>query len=337
MTEGEGPVGVGASFGSFGELLQGVLPDGDQHFLVTLPIASWSTATFQYSLCQSEVEVRPPHKRKSVQLARRLLDRFGASGGGFLEIVSDIPEGKGLASSSADLVATARAVGRALEHELDAIDFEALLREIEPSDGVMYPEVVAFYHREVRLRERLGVLPSMTIIAYDTGGQVDTISHNLHLRRFSEHEKREYQRLLKALGRAVRSGDLPAVGAVATRSALMYAGKQTRPEVGHVLRLCEAVGGLGVALAHSGTMLGILLRSDDTGLEAKVAYVRHASAATGGSFSVFRSLGVESVWIPDQLTHAPAEPKGSSPPAEVFDPHRVPLTADHHRGPGHAL
>src|SRR5690348_2801572 len=115
--------GSATAFGTFGELLQGALPDGTD-FLVTMPIARWSTARFLLEPSVSDVHVRPAHKTKSRRLVEAMLGRYGVCGGGFLLLDSDLPEGKGLASSSADLVATARAVGEAIGIVLDPPEIE---------------------------------------------------------------------------------------------------------------------------------------------------------------------------------------------------------------------
>ncbi len=107
-----GASGISSAFGTFGELLQGVDEDGVD-FLVTLPISCWSTATFVTRPSSPGITVSPAYKHKAVALARAMLTSAGFTGGGRLVIGSAIPEGKGLASSSADLVATARAVGNA--------------------------------------------------------------------------------------------------------------------------------------------------------------------------------------------------------------------------------
>lgn len=55
---------------------------------------------------------------------------------------------------------------------------EDWLRPVEPTDGVMYPGVVVFEHRAVRLRAELGTLPPLTVVAVDEGGHLDTVAHN---------------------------------------------------------------------------------------------------------------------------------------------------------------
>src|SRR5690242_6583544 len=59
--------GHGQAFGTFGELLQGRLPGGDD-FLVTLPITLRSTAWFRLDPA-GPLRVSPSHKLKSLALA----------------------------------------------------------------------------------------------------------------------------------------------------------------------------------------------------------------------------------------------------------------------------
>lgn len=284
--------GTGRSFGTFGELLQGTVHSG-QHFMVTCPVAAWSTATFRYEPDATGVEVRPVHKWKAARVAMSALRLAGVRGGGHLTVHSELPEGKGLASSSADLVATARAVAAAVGTRFRAEDIESLMRGIEPSDGVMYDEIVDFDHRNVRVRERLGALPSMIIVAHDEGGQVDTVRYNGAARAHTDEERREYGRLLTTLGAAVRAGDLAEVGRVATRSAELNARLNPRRFLDDLRRLSGDIEALGVVCAHSGTVLGILIDHADPDAAAKTEAALAGCAALPGTTAVYRSLGHE--------------------------------------------
>ncbi len=311
--------GTGTAFGTFGELLQGVLPDGDRHFMVTFPVAGWSRAVFRHSPDREGLTVWPPHKRKAVRIAQLALAAAGRQGGGSLELSSELPEGKGMASSSADLVATVRAVGAAVGTTFGAADIESFLREIEPTDGVMYDQIVAYHHREAELREELGMLPPLVIVGHDEGGQVDTIAHNRDARRVGDAEKAEYAALLTELCEAVRNADLPAVGRVATRSAELNAVARSRRSLPALLRICAETGGLGVACAHSGTVLGILYAADDPELTVKVGTALTACAALPGTTTVHRSLGHGDVWSASSMevtvreTTAPAREASTEP------------------------
>jgi uncharacterized protein involved in propanediol utilization len=256
-------VGVGSAPGTFGELLQGVLDGLPADFLVTLPIVRGSHATFRFDRTATEILVNPSSRQKSARLAAHLLADHGVLGGGDLTIQSTLPDGKGLGSSSSDLVATARAVAMALGVSLSPTTIEELLRQIEPSDGLMYSGVVAFYHREVRLLAQLGAPPPLTVVGVDEGGEVDTISFNRLPKPYNEDERREYSRLLVAVRNAVRSGDVRTIGRVASRSAVLSQRMRARPLLREMLVMCRSVDGLGVVVAHSGTVMGILLDASD--------------------------------------------------------------------------
>jgi uncharacterized protein involved in propanediol utilization len=285
-------VGVGAAFGTFGELLQGVLYENDLDFMVTFPISRWTVATFRRTANGDPLLVTPPHKHKSRQLAEFIMRERNNGRGGILTLDSDLPEGKGFASSSADLVATARAIGDALGIRFEEATIESFLRRIEPSDGVMYAGVAAFYHREVRLREQLGFLPPLTIVAHDEGGEVDTVGFNQLPKPFSEADKREYGYLLETLSGAVRSGDLVTVGQVATRSTELNRKLRHRQDFDAMWRVCQEVDGLGLAVTHSGTALGILISDDDDDYAAKIRHALGACTALPGTASVVHSLSV---------------------------------------------
>lgn len=285
-----GATGVSTCFGTFGELLQGRLPESDRDFLVTLPIARWSTATFQQDIGKNGVEIRPGHKRKARLMAEMVIEAGGLRTGGVLTIESTLPEGKGMASSSADLVSTARAVANALDLELPAEAIERLLGRIEPTDGVLYNGIVAFDHRVVRLRTRLGSLPSMTIVGLDEEGTVDTIEFNRQAKPYSAADKREYLRLLNRMTAAVRDRDLREVGAIATRSAVLnqrFWPKRTLPSL---LEAATGIGALGVVNAHSGTILGILIDTTDPDYVAKTAAAVQACSALARNVSLYRTL-----------------------------------------------
>ncbi len=287
--------GTGTAFGTFGELLQGVLPEADGDFLVTLPVARWTMATFREGSASGAIEVWPPRKTKALRLARMIAASAprGPARGGVLTVSSVIPEGKGLASSSADLVATARAVGRALDVAMPPARIERLLARIEPTDGVLYPAIVAFHHRSVRLRSVLGSLPAMAVVGVDEGGAVDTVDFNRIPKPFTAADRRTYVDLLGRLTDAVRARDLAEVGRIATRSALMNQTLRHKHALDPMRAICREVGGLGVAVGHSGTTLGILLDATDPSYTRRVTAAARACAELAGAVAVYRTLSFD--------------------------------------------
>lgn len=270
VTEGAN-MGIGRCFGTFGELLQGVLPRNDREFLVTLPISRYSTATFEPSSGMGEVRVYPSHKEKSRRLAETLMRVLGRQPGGFLCIESELPAGKGCASSSADMVATARAVQSSLGVSISRSSLARMMSGIEPSDGVMYPGIVSFYHREGVLGKFLGHLPPLTIAGLDEGGQVDTVEFNRRPKPFGHERMTEYEELLRGIERAIARRDLQAVGEISTRSAVLNEELLPKEHLDLLLDMRRRHGALGVVAAHSGTHLGLLLEPGSGSLPAIIA------------------------------------------------------------------
>ncbi|MFE1594981.1 hypothetical protein [Nocardia sp. NPDC058705] len=279
-------IGVGRAFGSCGELLQGVT-EQDRHFLVTLPIRRGTVAVFEPS--DDGITVAPPGKSKAHRLASAMIARSSVLRGGRLTLHSELPEGKGLASSTADLVATARAIADAEGRTVPLVELEADLRAIEPSDGVMYPGTVAYFHREVRLLARLGTLPALTIVTGDEGGSVDTVEFNRAEPCFGPAEKREFGRLLGELGSAITHGDVATIGAVSTCSAVLSAATRDRPHLDETIRAARAIGAAGVVVAHSGTTTGILLADNDPHLREQVLAAQQICADFACSITVHHS------------------------------------------------
>lgn len=248
--------------GTFGELLQGQLPVGcvprDPHFLVTMPIALFARAHFMPIAGTQSVTVYPSHKVKAKRLAENLVIALEASGG-ILLLQSELPEGKGLASSSADLVAAARSIARCFKRRIRTSLIEKLMAEIEPSDGVMYPGVVAYQQRACRLLSFLGQMPPLAIVGIDEGGTVETVDYDQRRGEISASQRAEYYELLARARTAIPQGDTAAIGKIATASALLHQDRAPKKHLNSMLKASEATDALGVIVAHSGTMIGILL------------------------------------------------------------------------------
>ncbi|MBA4601853.1 GHMP family kinase ATP-binding protein [Thermoactinomyces mirandus] len=253
--------GIGQSFGTFGELLQGVLPDNDLDFLVSFPITRYSHVTFVPDPGRDSIEVIPSHKTKTRDLASKILSWYKLPTGGRITVNSMIPVGKGLASSSADLVACARAIDNCYNLGIREEDIQRFLAEIEPSDGVMYPGVTSFYHKAGQLRDFLGTLPHLTVVGIDEGGTIDTLSFNQRKKPFTLRDKLEYQRLLDEIVLAIHKKDYVRVGRISTRSAQLNQKLLVKRTLPKVLDICERIRALGVIVTHSGPCIGLLLSS----------------------------------------------------------------------------
>jgi len=252
-------LGVGSATGKFGELLQGKLPGENTHFLITLPITNISIAKFQYGDINTGSKITPHDKVKSALLAQKIMSYFKLSSDWNLSIYSQIPVGKGLGSSTADLVACSRAITHATRKHLPTQILLNLLKEIEPSDGIMYDGIVCFYHRLVALHSKLGYLPNIMIVGVDEGGILDTVKFNQELNAYTSKEQSAYAILLNEMVNGINSRNLKKVGDVSTKSAILHQQRNPKKNLESFIQICEAVGALGIIVAHSGSYIGIMM------------------------------------------------------------------------------
>lgn len=278
----------GFSYGAFGELLQGVLPN-DRHFLVTLPINIKSKAYFNHQPSKKFI-VYPDCKEKIKIFINLFCNYYGISSGGYLSIDSEIPIGKGLSSSTADLIAAFRALSKAFNINYSPECVEKLMRQIEPSDGLLYDGVVAYYHKEVSLLQKFNYYPDLIILGVDEGGKVDTIEYNRIKQNPSIEEKNEFKQLLSQFIQAITKKDLKTIGSIATRSTELNQKYNYKPSFNNILEINYAINGLGLICAHSGTYVGILLNKLDIDLNAKINYCQQVCSKLNKKMELFHTV-----------------------------------------------
>ena len=250
-------LGHGKCHASFGELIQGRLPSGED-FLVTLPVNLWSQSVVESKPLEGETRVICSLS-KSQKIAQMLLEKLEVREGIDLKISFDrnIPVGKGLSSSTADMLSTVRAMQELFGFLLRPDGVSNLFREIEPHDALMYKSSVVYDHRRGELLDDLDYVPPMQILAIDFGGTVDTVSFNRSV-EFEENELHQYEELLGQLKSAMRARNLAEIAKVATAATVLYAsrkGSQTRESI---LKALDEFGALGVVNTHSGTCVGLI-------------------------------------------------------------------------------
>ena len=253
-------LGYGRAPGACGELVQGQLENG-HNFLVSLPIDLWSKAIVKIiaDSTSKEIHVFPRHKIKTQQALRIALNYLGYSQ--FMvdaQIISDIPEGKGLASSTADISAVCLALGDALDLEISPTFISNVARQIEPSDGTMFPDLVVYNHLNCELIEVLGQLPVFNVLIIDFGGEVDTLQYNQAQKLYTVKEKAEFQSALIQIKESIRTQDLFLLGQAAIQSGRINQRFLPKPRLEEIIDSVIKHGAYGVCVAHSGTVAGVI-------------------------------------------------------------------------------
>lgn len=239
-------------------MAQGLL--GSSYFLVTCPVDFF--ARVRVDLYQDPIGINvPPNCGKTAAGVLRTLEYLGYGHlGARIAISNPIPRSKGFGSSSADLSAAIAATGLALGIELTPIQIGQLALQVEPTDGVMFPGIALFDHRDGALVEQLGAPPPVEIVALDFGGEVDTLAFN-RVDRGDQWKaiNQETDAALTLVREGLGRGDPWALGRGATKSAIAAQQILFKPRLPDVIGFAEAVGAVGVNVAHSGTAMGVLL------------------------------------------------------------------------------
>ena len=253
--------GAASAPGTCGELAQGML-DGTP-VMVTCPIDLFSTATVALrdgtGLVHGPAE--SPKASRAVELTLGLLGRNDVDAE--VRIQSRVPRSKGMASSSADVVAAIGATAAALDEELSVQQQAKLALAVEPSDGVMLPGIALFDHKGGRVARSLGPPPDMRVLVLEFAGVVDTEAFNA-VDRDAELQWQEvsFREALRFITNGLESGDGELIGRGATQSALSHQTVLRKPQLPATLALGQAAGALGVNVAHSGTVVGLLFSGD---------------------------------------------------------------------------
>ena len=165
-----------------------------------------------------------------------------------------------MGSSSADVIGAIAATGLALGQELKPTDIGRLAVKEEPTDGVMFPGIALFDHREGLLMEELGMPPPMEIVALDFGGLIDTVEFNREDRRTSwESLSGITDEALQLVRHGITERDPKLIGKGATLSAQANQHILYKPQLQSVIDFAESIDASGITVGHSGTIIGILL------------------------------------------------------------------------------
>lgn len=245
--------------GTCGELFQGTV-DGIR-CLVSCPLNRVSrleiSATPDAGL---SVPASMSKTRRALEIA---LSKSPLSGGLAVRRLESLPEGKGYASSTADILAALYGFARLSGVDLSPEEATLTALAVEPTDSIAWPGLALLDHRKGRIMEFLGVPPPMAVLVVDEGGRVDTEEFN---RRDFDHvlagQAEVHRESLALLREGLQSGDRAAVGEAASLSSAACDAILPRPLLERCRSLSFSLGGYGVCTAHSGTLYGILLPQD---------------------------------------------------------------------------
>lgn len=247
--------------GTCGELVQGWHPDWDEPVLVSCPMTRYSRITVQLLSQSRRVTASGPGAtvklRQAAHLALKELGR--ADLGARISVSTELLPGRGMASSTADIVGVLVAISTGLNHPFTPSELARLACCIEPSDSTMFSGLAALAYRGSGRYQELGPAPDLPLLVLDSGEGVDTVSYNARLNLSAVQRLVATTRIaLNWLREGIETDNPAAIGAAATLSALSYQAVSDNPLLPQVQAWAKTTGALGLVRAHSGSLFGLL-------------------------------------------------------------------------------
>lgn len=241
--------------------MQGRLPDGND-FLVTLPVDLWSTCELTCTPIRGPLIVECALE-KSRAVVSQVLEELGFTRGCHVsvEFWRNIPIGKGMSSSTADMLAALRALQEVFGFLYRESFLSRVFANIEPHDALFYNGCVVYNHRKGLLLRDYSYIPDYYIIAVDRGGTVDTMEYNRGL-AFAAERCTRFESILQRLDDAFARRDDEAIAMCASFSTGMHAEATASRFLWGVAERWREYGAMGVVATHSGTCAGYLFPGD---------------------------------------------------------------------------
>ena len=241
--------------GTCGEWVQGArkgIP-----FLVDCPIDRFSEARVTLDMHATGWDL-PLAKTKALQVLELIKEDLSLSSlSGKVEFLQQLPEGKGMASSTADITAVVAATLIALGEDPVPERLAHFALRIEPSDSVMFPGITEIEHVIRHKHRLLGPSVPALFLALDWGGAIDTRVFNARP-GLAKHYRRYEAEIARAYGLAregINQIDLEKLAVAGTISARCNLAINIKSQFETFLMWVLQKGGLGVVTAHSGTLL----------------------------------------------------------------------------------
>lgn len=250
--------------GTCGEFLQGSI-DG-QSFLVTCPINRYSYALsnviqpFSKEFCA--LQPKSAQARKLVQELVQQKNKNQICPPVYVR--SDILQGKGMASSSADISVTAMATALAMDYDLSLKELEQICLSVEPTDASFYQGVTQFDYIKGTISKPLGMCPPLKILVFDEGGSIDTVSFNKQADLQNKILEKEsiIQESFDLFKQGLITHDIKLIGQASTLSAFGNQRILYKPNLYDFHDVGNSYNSVGTIIAHSGTIMGLLFPVD---------------------------------------------------------------------------
>ena len=246
---------------SCGEFVQGILDN--EEYLSSYAINLFSVATLEES--KDIINKGPSKSRRAMEL---VFEKFNIpiedTKNISLNIKSQIPIGKGMASSTADIGATIKATLSMLNKTLTGEEISKLAVKIEATDSLLLNQHSIFNPLTADVKKYLGGINDTKVVILEP----DDILNTKLIRTMPDYKsyKMQNKEIIKTsfdlLDEGLLKNDLDLIGRACTYSGLANENIHKKPFLKEIIEISDKFGCYGVNIAHSGTVIGVLMHKE---------------------------------------------------------------------------
>lgn len=239
-----------------GEIVEG-------RHLGTAYLASYCIDLYQTCIIVADGQARGPHRVKSRALLALLEDTYDIELGNLsIRLEGDIPLGKGLASSSADLAATLFAVNEWFHLGLLDTEIYQIMCQIEPSDGNLFEGLSLVDFQKGKLLDTWEWYLDRSLHVAVVISQESVDSQAFYQRKnFSDQGDCQVDPLFEAFKQGMAGENLASLAQVALESGNRNQARLFNPYWDSLKSLREIPGIVLINLAHSGSLVALIYQT----------------------------------------------------------------------------
>ena len=243
---------------SCGEFVQGILDN--EEYLSSYAIDMFSIASLEEK--KEDINLGSKKSRKAIE---KVFEKFNIpieeSKNISLDLKSNIPIGKGMASSTADIGATIKATLSILNKKLNDEEISLIASEIEPTDSIILYKNSIFNPLNGRVKKYLSSFDNGRVIILEPKEILETkiIRSNPNYLNIKLENKSIIKKSFNLLEKGLENNDLKLIGEACTLSSLANENIHKKPYLNEIIEISQNMNAYGVNIAHSGTVIGILI------------------------------------------------------------------------------
>lgn len=237
--------------GSLGEIIQGKAYG--KELILSCPVNLFTSVMVFESFLPVHRNKYPKCKR----FMKNILESWGCIGNYNeldIQISSEIPIGKGFASSTADITALYLSLLKLFKREYNQQELINHTIDIEPTDSIIFPHMTLFDYKNGDFKEALGSYIEFNVLVFEGQKVIDTVGFNKNVKC----DLADVEDLIPDLRQAITERNIEKLANISSESIFRNQHRLNYDILPIIKQMQIKTGGIGIIGAHSGDFLGII-------------------------------------------------------------------------------